>query len=80
MILGLHQPGLILCKTQPNCLAAPAEETVPSTDEGRAQVENSAGLAARAGMSVPVKCICTSRTSAETGLKVNSAGKKQQQV
>ena len=67
MTLGLHQPGLILCKTQPNCLAPLAEETDPSTDEGQAKLETSAGLATQAGMNVPVKCIYTSRTSAETG-------------
>lgn len=77
MILGLHQPGLIICKTQPNCLVSLAEETLPSTDEGQAKLETSAGLAAQAGMNVPVKCICISRTSAETGFKVNSAGKEQ---
>lgn len=74
MILGLHQPGLILCKTHPNCLAPLAEEMVPSTDEGQAKLETSAGSVTWPGMSVPVKCICTSTTSAETGFKVNSAG------
>lgn len=66
MTLGLHQPGLMLCKTQPNCLAPLAE--VPSTDEGQAKLETSAGLATQAGMNVPVKFIYASRTNAETGL------------
>lgn len=64
-------------QTQPNCLALLAEETVPLTDKGQAKLETSAGLATWAGMNVPVKCICTRRTSAETGFKVNSAGKEQ---
>lgn len=50
MILRLYQPGLVmLCKTQPGCPALPAEGMVPSTEEGQATLETSAGLAAQAG-------------------------------
>lgn len=44
-----------------------SEETVPSTDEGQAKLKTAPGLATQAGMNVPVKCVYTSRTSAETG-------------
>lgn len=40
---------------------------VPSTEEGQAELETSAGLAAQAGMDVPGKFLGRSRTSAETG-------------
>lgn len=54
MVPGLHQPGLMmLCKAQPNCPALLAGEMVPSTEEGQAKLETSAGLATQAGMNVP---------------------------
>lgn len=68
MTLALHQPGpMLLCKSQPNCPALLAQEMVPSTEEGQAELETSTGLAAQAGMNVPGQFLGTSRTGAETG-------------
>lgn len=68
MIPGLQHPGLMmLCKAQPNRPALLAEEMVPSTEEGQAKLETSAGLAAQAGVNVPGHFLGMSRTNAETG-------------